>query len=110
MSKTSPILALMAAFAAASAQAAPIQDDELTSREQRRAQLQQQLRDVRVELYCSHEDHALQMMREARQALVAQHDDVAERGVAHLDRAIWAVRHGDTQQALNLLQDAHRQG
>lgn len=110
MSKTSPILALMAAFAAASASATPIQDDELASREQRRSHLQQQLLDVRVELYCDHEDHALQMMREARQALSAQHDDVSERGVAHLDRAIWAVRHGDTQQALNLLQDAHRQG
>ncbi|SEL37726.1 hypothetical protein SAMN05216359_10892 [Roseateles sp. YR242] len=110
MSKTSPILALMAAFAAASASAAPMQDDELTSRENRRAYLQQQLRDVRVELYCDHQDHALQMMRDTRRQLSVQHDDVSERGVEHLDRAIWAVRHGDTDQALNLLQDAHRQG
>jgi len=110
MSKTSPILALMAAFAAASASAAPMQDEELTNREQRRAHLQQQLRDVRVELYCDHEDHALQMMREARRSLIAQHDEVSERGVEHLDQAIWAVRHGDTAQALNLLQDAHHQG
>ncbi|QPF72431.1 hypothetical protein G8A07_05445 [Roseateles sp. DAIF2] len=100
--KSTPVLALVAAFAATSAQAAA-DPDESTRRQERRAQVQQQLRAAQVELYCDHDSQALRLMRETRQALLAQPDPSSLRAV---DQVIWLLRRGETAQAIAALESA----
>ncbi|UXH80721.1 hypothetical protein [Roseateles amylovorans] len=109
MSKTTSAWTLVAAFAAASAQAAPV-TEELDRRADRRAQVNEQLRAVEVELYCDHSQQAMSMMREARRQLLAQRDEAAAGKVRGLEQAIWLVRHGDTAEAIATLESARAQG
>ncbi|ANH67349.1 hypothetical protein [Mitsuaria sp. 7] len=99
MSKSTPILAMVAAFAAASAQASTNPDD-LTRRSERRAMVQQQLRAVQVELYCDHQDNAMHLLRDARRQLMAQRDPDNTRDLRQLEKVSWLVRHGDTVEAI----------
>lgn len=105
-----PVLALLAAFAAAGAQAAPEFDGAFERRQQQQAQqqqvarsaLSQQLRAVEVELYCDHPRQALNLMREARGRLTAE---LAPGEARHeMEQAIWHVRHGETREAIALLE------
>lgn len=106
-----PVLALLAAFAAAGAQAAPEFDEgAFERRQQQQVQLQQearsalslQLRAVEVELYCDHPRQALNLMREARGQLTAE---LAPGEARHeMEQAIWHVRHGETREAIALLE------
>lgn len=105
MSKTTPMLALVAAFAATSAQAA-VDPEASLRRDERRAQVSQQLRAVQVELYCDHQDQAIGMIRDARRQLMAQRDEDSRRSVRQLERASWLVRHGDTAEAIAALEVA----
>lgn len=90
--KSTPVLALVAAFAATSAQAAA-DPDESTRRQERRAQVQQQLRAAQVELYCDHDN----------QALLAQPDPGSLQAV---NQVIWLLRRGETAQAIAALESA----
>lgn len=99
MSKSSPILAMVAAFAAASAQAAT-EPDDLARRSERRALVQQQLRAVQVELYCDHQDNAMHLLRDARRQLMAQRDPDSASELRQLEKLSWLVRHGDTVEAI----------
>lgn len=105
-----PVLALLAAFAAAGAQAAPEFDEGAFERRQQQVQQQQearsalslQLRAVEVELYCDHPRQALNLMREARGQLTAE---LAPGEARHeMEQAIWHVRHGETREAIALLE------
>jgi len=105
-----PVLALLAAFAAAGAQAAPEFDGGAFERRQQQVQQQQearsalslQLRAVEVELYCDHPRQALSLMREARGQLTAE---LAPGEARHeMEQAIWHVRHGETREAIALLE------
>lgn len=107
MSKSTPLLALVAAFATASVQATPESEDN-QRRETRRAAVHQQLQAVQVELYCDHPAQALHLIRDTRRQLMSQRDDESERGVRQLDRASWLVRHGDTVEAIAALEDTPR--
>lgn len=51
-----------------------------------------ELRAARVELYCAHEDAALQALRRARGALLAE-DPLAAPLLAAMDEAAWHIRH-----------------
>ena len=99
MSKSTPILAMVAAFAAASAQAATDPDD-MARRSERRAMVQQQLRAVQVELYCDHQDNAMHLLRDARRQLMAQRLPVSAPELRQLEKVSWLVRHGDTVEAI----------
>ncbi|PIM51001.1 hypothetical protein CS062_22080 [Roseateles chitinivorans] len=99
MSKSTPILAMVAAFAAASAQAATDPDD-MARRSERRAMVHQQLRAVQVELYCDHQDNAMHLLRDARRQLMAQRDPASAAELRQLEKLSWLVRHGDTVEAI----------
>ncbi|WP_431103474.1 hypothetical protein [Roseateles noduli] len=99
MSKSTPILAMVAAFAAASAQASTNPDD-MARRSERRATIQQQLRAVQVELYCDHQDNAMHLLRDVRRQLMAQRDPDNSSDLRQLEKVSWLVRHGDTVEAI----------
>lgn len=105
MSRTTPVLALLAAFAGAAAQAAP-DLEALERRADHRAALSRQLRDVEVELYCDHPGQALSLMRQTRSDFVASPDRAVSQGLREISEVIWHVRHGDTQQAIAMLEGA----
>jgi len=105
MSKSTPILAMVAAFAAASAQASTNPDD-MARRSERRAMVQQQLRAVQVELYCDHQDNAIHLLRDVRRQLMAQRDPDTSADLRQLDKVSWLVRHGDTVAAIATLDAA----
>lgn len=106
MSRTTPALALLAAFVGASAQASVALDSEIEKRAEARSAVSQQLRDVEVELYCDHPNHAMQLMREARLRLLADPGEEASQGLREIDQVIWHVRHKDTEQAIAALESA----
>lgn len=108
MSKTTSAWTLVAAFAAASAQAAPV-TEEGERRADRRALVNEQMRAAEVELYCDHSDQAMSMLREARRQLLAQRDDADASQVRGLEQAIWQVRHGDTADAIATLESARKE-
>lgn len=108
MSKSTPILAMVAAFAAASAQASTSPDD-MTRPSERRAMVNDQLRAVQVELYCDHQVNAIHMIRDARRLLLANRDADSVQGVRQLDKISWLVRHGDTVEAIATLESARRE-
>jgi len=107
MSKSTPILAMVAAFAAASAQASTNTDD-LTRRSERRAMVHQQLRAVQVELYCDHQDTAMHLLRDARRQSMAQRDPDNADDLRQLEKVSWLVRHGDTVEAIATIDAARR--
>ncbi|OWQ84429.1 hypothetical protein CDN99_24375 [Roseateles aquatilis] len=108
MSKSTPIFAIVAAFAAASAQAAT-DPDESARRTERRAMVNEQLRAVQVELYCDHQDNAIHLIRDARRMLMAHRDADSVRDLRQLDKVSWQVRHGDTVQAIATLESTRRE-
>jgi hypothetical protein len=108
MSKSTPILAMVAAFAAASAQAST-DPDELARRAERRVAVNEQLRAVQVELYCDHQDSAIHLIRDARRQLLANRDSDSVQDVRQLDKASWQVRHGDTVAAIATLEATRRE-
>lgn len=105
--KTSPLLPLMAAFATAAAQAA-VDPEQALRRQASHTQLQQQLREAQVELYCAHQAQATRMLQQARHQLLAAGAAADVQDLHTVDRSLWLLRRGQTQQAIAMLEEAHQ--
>lgn len=106
MSRTTPALALLAAFAGGSAQAAVALDAEIEKRAEGRAVVSQRLRAIEVELYCDHRSEAMGLMLQARRALLASREGTTPQALVEIDKLILHVRRGETEQAIAALEGA----
>jgi hypothetical protein len=61
--------------------------------------LRDQLRSVRVELYCDHEQAALQALRQARRRLASHAVSGGADTMRALEEAAWHIRHHDSGRA-----------